>query len=79
MNKTVALLFCAMLLPGIAMAEEDRHKCEAALDKLKDATEASFTKSGHHEHQQAKAAHESGDYEKCVHQAEKAASHQKQG
>ncbi|WP_412460252.1 hypothetical protein ACK2SD_15590 [Pseudomonas sp. SC11] len=79
MKKTLALLFCAVLLPGIAMAKEDRHKCESALDKLKDATEATFTGNGHHEHQQAKEAHKSGDYKKCADQAEKALSHQKPG
>ncbi|MFS0826957.1 hypothetical protein [Pseudomonas phoenicis] len=79
MKYMTALAFCAFLAPGFAAAKDDHHECEAALDKLKSATEADFTKTGHHEHQQAKEAHASGDYKKCADQANKALSHQKAG
>ncbi|MEX6665581.1 hypothetical protein EC919_113101 [Pseudomonas graminis] len=71
-------LLAALIVTGPAFAKDDHHECEAALDKLKAATEADFTSSGHHEHQQAKAAHESGDFKKCADQANKALAHMKQ-
>jgi hypothetical protein len=71
-------LLAALIVTGPAFAKDDHHECEAALDKLKAATEADFTSSGHHEHQQAKAAHEPGDFKKCADQANKALAHVKQ-
>lgn len=71
-------LLAALAISNIAYAKDDHHECEQALDKLKAAAEADFTSSGHHEHQQAKAAHKSGDYKKCADQADKALSHLKQ-
>lgn len=79
MKRLIGLAFCAALLPGVALAKDDHHACEAALAKLKSATETDFTGTGHHEHQQAKEAHASGDYKKCADQATKALAHQKQG
>ncbi|KPX02903.1 hypothetical protein ALP16_200107 [Pseudomonas savastanoi] len=59
-------LLAVFIIASPAFAKNDHHGCEEALDKLKAATEADFTSSGHHEHQQAKEAHESGDYKKCA-------------
>ncbi|WEK30414.1 MAG: hypothetical protein P0Y58_26570 [Candidatus Pseudomonas phytovorans] len=77
MKKIIMLACCSMLLPGFALAKDDHHECEAALDKLKSAQAADFTGTGHHEHQQAKQAHADGDFKKCADQAKKALSHQK--
>jgi len=68
----------ALAISGLAFAKDDHHECEEALSKLKATTEADFSSSGHHEHQQAKEAHESGDYKKCADQANKALMHLKQ-
>lgn len=74
-----SLCFLTVLaLSNPAFAKDDHHECEDALGKLKAATDADFTASGHHEHQQAKAAHESGDFKKCADQANKALTHLKQ-
>lgn len=78
MRLLVPCLLTAFIISTPAFAKDDHHECEAALDKLKAATEADFTSSGHHEHQQAKKAHESGDYKKCADQADKALNHIKQ-
>ncbi|AIR91206.1 hypothetical protein [Pseudomonas cremoricolorata] len=78
MKTFITLSFCALLLPGVAMAKDDHHECEAALGKLQSATENDFTSTGHHEYQQAKEAHAKGDFKKCADQAEKALAHQKQ-
>ncbi|NIF24874.1 hypothetical protein F3J44_00625 [Pantoea sp. Tr-811] len=79
MKSLITLLACTLLVPGLAFAKDDHHECEAALEQLKSAQASDFTGTGHHEHQQAKAAHASGDYKKCADQASKALSHQKQG
>ena len=71
-------LLSAIALSNVAYAKDDHRECEQALGKLKEATEADFTASGHHEHQQAKQAHESGDFKKCSDQASKALAHMKQ-
>ncbi|MBD8599935.1 hypothetical protein QWI18_09875 [Pseudomonas sp. W2Oct36] len=49
-------LLITLIVTGPALAKDDHHECEAAFDKLKAETEADFTSSCHHEHQQAKAA-----------------------
>ncbi|MBK5008974.1 hypothetical protein IAE33_000834 [Pseudomonas sp. S60] len=79
MKTIIAVAFGILLATGFALAKDHQHECEAALDKLKAATETDFTQNGHHEHQQAKEAHASGDYKKCADQANKALSHQKSG
>jgi hypothetical protein len=71
-------LLATLAVTGPALAKDDHHECEQALGKLKAATQEDFTSSGHHEHQQAKEAHESGDYKKCADQANKALTHMKQ-
>lgn len=77
--RLFSLCLLAMLaVSGPVFAKDDHHECEEALGKLKAATEADFSSSGHHEHQQAKEAHESGDYKKCADQANKALTHLKQ-
>lgn len=71
-------LLAAIAFSTSAFAKDDHHECEEALGKLKSATETDFTSSGHHEHQQAKEAHKSGDFKKCSDQANKALAHMKQ-
>lgn len=75
MRSLLLCLLTTLLIASPAFAKDDHHECEAALDKLKAATEADFTSTGHHEHQQAKEAHKSGDYKKCADQANKALDH----
>lgn len=77
MRVCSAVFIFSLLLSGTALAKDDHHECEAALDKLKSASEESFVKEGHHEHQQALEAHKSGDFKKCADQARKAQSHLK--
>ncbi|EJZ58484.1 hypothetical protein I1A_002812 [Pseudomonas fluorescens R124] len=78
--KKIAFIGCALLLvSSLGFAKDDHHECESALDKLKAAGEQDFVSTGHHEHQQAKEAHASGDYKKCADQASKALDHLKQG
>ncbi|KPZ10735.1 Uncharacterized protein ALO41_00776 [Pseudomonas amygdali pv. ulmi] len=78
MRLLLPCLLTTFIVASPAFAKDDHHECEEALGKLKAATEADFTSSGHHEHQQAKAARESGDYKKCADQANKALNHIKQ-
>lgn len=71
-------LLTVFIIASPAFAKNDHHECDEALGKLNATTEADFTSSGHHEHQQAKEARESGDYKKCADQANKALDHLKQ-
>ena len=72
MKLSLALVLLSLLAAGNASAANDRHDCNAELQKLKEAFSTDYTSQNHHGYRRAKASRDNEEYRKCASQARKA-------